>query len=370
MFHAYLTLIYFLSNIYVYFRIRNLFISKSYRLWFTLIYIIFIVLLPDIALYAHIDKSLPGKIISAFSFYILPLYLYIFLLLLLFEPFLIINRLTKLVPRETMQSFRFRSRFLTCILGISAAIVLYGVINLNTIQTSPYRIEVPRRDSGADHLRIAFASDFHIKTNTPMRFMNQFVKKMNDLNPDLILFGGDLLEGERITGTDEKFESAFRRMHARLGVYGVLGNHEFYARQEKGGFFRKAGITLLRDSVVKIENAFYLAGRYDDIYSGRKTVAGILAFAPENLPVILMDHRPSGIPETSLTKVDVQFSGHTHNGQLFPINLILRQLYELSWGYRKIGNTHFFVSSGVRLWGPPVKTSGKAEIMVVDIIFR
>ena len=92
--------------------------------------------------------------------------------------------------------------------------------------------------------------------------------------------------------------------------------------------------------------------------------------ASPDLPIILMDHRPTELQEVSHTAVDVQFSGHTHNGQLFPINLLTHSIYELSWGYKKIRNTHFFVTSGLRLWGPPVKTAGKSEIMLVEILFK
>jgi hypothetical protein len=89
----------------------------------------------------------------------------------------------------------------------------------------------------------------------------------------------------------------------------------------------------------------------------------------DTLPVIMIDHRPTEIDSVSETAVDVQFSGHTHNGQLFPLNLITKKIYILSYGYRKIVNTHFFVTSGLRLWGPPVRTTGKSEIVVVDINF-
>jgi hypothetical protein len=85
--------------------------------------------------------------------------------------------------------------------------------------------------------------------------------------------------------------------------------------------------------------------------------------------VILIDHRPTELDEVSRTAVDLQMSGHTHNGQLFPLNLILRNMYRLSWGYEKIANTHFFVTSGIMLWGPPVRTTGKSEIMVIDVRF-
>jgi predicted MPP superfamily phosphohydrolase len=91
---------------------------------------------------------------------------------------------------------------------------------------------------------------------------------------------------------------------------------------------------------------------------------------PDSLPVILLDHRPTEMEQISKTSADIVFSGHTHDGQLFPINLITRRVYELSHGYLKKESTHFFVSSGIRLWGPPVRTTGKSEIVVVDLTFQ
>ena len=122
--------------------------------------------------------------------------------------------------------------------------------------------------------------------------------------------------------------------------------------------------------MLRIDNSFYLAGRFDQHFRKRKTINEVLSKDSTDLPIILMDHRPIDLQKISLTAVDVQFSGHTHNGQMFPINLITKSVYELSWGYKKIRNTHFFVTSGLRLWGPPVKTAGKSEIMLVDIDFK
>jgi predicted MPP superfamily phosphohydrolase len=165
-------------------------------------------------------------------------------------------------------------------------------------------------------------------------------------------------------------ESSLNTIRAKYGVFGVTGNHEFYGGQDRGDFFRKAGITLLCDTLVRIGDSFYIGGRYDQHYRKRKTISEILGSDSLDLPVLLMDHRPTELQEVSLTGTDVQFSGHTHDGQLFPINLITNRIYELSWGYKKIRNTHFFVTSGLRLWGPAVKTAGKSEIMLVDIYFK
>jgi predicted MPP superfamily phosphohydrolase len=128
-------------------------------------------------------------------------------------------------------------------------------------------------------------------------------------------------------------------------------------------------MTVLSDSIVFPGNLFNLAGRNDSHIRTRKTIGELLESVNDSLPVILIDHRPTEIEEVSKTHVDIQLSGHTHNGQLFPVNLITRKVYLLTWGYKKILNTHFFVTSGIRLWGPPVRTTGKSEIMVIDITF-
>jgi predicted MPP superfamily phosphohydrolase len=290
--------------------------------------------------------------------------------MILFDLFLLLNLLFKFIPSETRKSFSFRLYTLSTMIILSVCVVIAGAINLNTIRVSRYRVEVPRKHSRVAHLVVVFVADFHIQQNTRLGYVEQFVRKVNALKPDLMLYGGDLTEGDRQNETTETIESALRKIHARFGVFGVPGNHEFYGGPEQGNFFRKAAITLLCDTMVRIDNSVYLAGRIDQHSGHRKPIHEILKNDSLDLPLILMDHRPLGLQEISLTAVDVQFSGHTHNGQMFPINLITRMVYELSWGYKKIRNTHFFVTSGLRLWGPPVKTAGKSEIMVVDIRFK
>ena len=124
---------------------------------------------------------------------------------------------------------------------------------------------------------------------------------------------------------------------------------------------------VLSDTILSIDNSFNLGGRYDSHFRTRKSIDDFMKSHTDSLPLILIDHRPTEIVQVSTTQTDIQLSGHTHHGQMFPINLITKSVYELSWGYRKIGNTHFFVTSGIRLWGPPVRTVGKSEIMVINV---
>jgi predicted MPP superfamily phosphohydrolase len=184
-----------------------------------------------------------------------------------------------------------------------------------------------------------------------------------------MIFGGDIVEGDREDENMTAYEKLFREIKTRFGVFTVLGNHEYYGGQDKGSFFDKAGIKVLCDTILAIDSSFFLGGRYDSHFRGRKKIEDLVKSVTESLPLILIDHRPTEIDLVSRSIADVQMSGHTHNGQLFPINLITKKIYELSWGYSKKGNTHFFVSSGIQLWGPPVRTTGKSEIMVIDITF-
>jgi predicted MPP superfamily phosphohydrolase len=140
--------------------------------------------------------------------------------------------------------------------------------------------------------------------------------------------------------------------------------------ENRSGFFEKSRITMLQDSVVTIGNGILLAGRSDGRIGNRKTIPELLKDTSPALPLILLDHRPTELDAASDNNVDLQLSGHTHNGQLFPVNLIYPIQYELTWGYLQKRRTHFIVTSGVQVWGPPVRTAGDSEIVAIDLILN
>jgi predicted MPP superfamily phosphohydrolase len=370
MFHTIISLAYIIPNIYVFLRILRLFINKGYKLHYSLIYILLALIYPLSNLFSEEDTGFLAEIFTSIGNYILPFYLYLFLSVLAVDILLLINWLFKIIPVETIKSTRFKKTGLSVILLLSVAIVVAGVINFNTIRTSEYRIEIPGKTSKIKHLKIAFAADFHLKEGTNIHFVQRFVRKIADTDPDLMLFGGDIVEGDREDENMTAFEKLLREIKPKFGVYTVLGNHEYYGGQDKGNFFDRAGMKVLRDTIIAIDSSFNLGGRLDSHFRKRKSIDNLMKSVTESLPMILIDHRPTEIDQVSRTAVDVQLSGHTHDGQMFPINLITKRVYQLSWGYRKIGNTHFFVTSGIRLWGPTVRTAGKSEIMVINIIFK
>ena len=370
MFHLFILLAYLILTGYPFFRIKKLLINESYKRWYVLIYLLLAAIFPLVGQLWRLDRNSLILALSDISGYILPFYLYLFLNVLLFDLFLLFNRQLNILSHTKRNKLSFRIYSLSVMILIPVAIIIAGAINLNTIRISEYRIDVPRKQSKIDHLRIAFVADIHIMPNTSLRYMEKFIRKVNDLRPDLLLYGGDIIEGKSDGETIRSIESALKTISTKYGTFGIPGNHEYYLGHVRGNFYQKSGITLLCDTIVKVDSSFYLAGRFDQQYKARMSVVKILENITPDLPVILMDHRPTELQTTSKSAVDVQFSGHTHNGQLFPINYIIHHMYDLSWGYRKISNTHFFVTSGLRLWGPQVKTAGKSEIMLVDIYFN
>jgi hypothetical protein len=364
-------IIYLPLNFYVCLRIRKLFANTKYKNIFTVLFIITVLYFPLTEFLSHSSTlgSSWAKYLLVPGYYSLPFLLYLFLLVLLSDIVIWISRKIKILAPETTNSQNFRISRLCILFVVPLVIIIIGAMNNNYIRVSQYAIEVPRKTSKITRLRIAYAADFHLKEATNSQFLHEFVSRINALHPDILLICGDVLENDRHDEDTIKFEDLFRQIKTKYGVFAVPGNHEMHGGGKRD-FFINSDIRLLEDKVQLIDRAFYLVGRNDKRGLQRKSLDELLIHVQESLPVILLDHRPIDIDQVSKSIVDIQLSGHTHNGQLFPINFIVRNLYELSWGYMKKNHTHFFVTSGLQTWGPPIRTAGVSEIGIIDIFFR
>ncbi len=301
----------------------------------------------------------------------LPLYLYLILTVIAVDAATGLLRLTGLASREAMRSPRSKGRRLAVLSALPVLVVVLGAVNHRVLRVREFRVEIPARTpEAAREMTIVFMADLHFRDLTPDKLLEELTAKVNALKPDLILVGGDMLEGDRREEDTARYEQTFRRMASTHGIYGVPGNHERLSRAGTGGFIDRAGIRLLQDEVVSVEGAVLLAGRKDGRSRNRKSVAELMADAPKDLPVILLVHRPTGFDEARAAGVDVQLSGHTHHGQLFPANFITGRQYDLSWGHREKEGAHLIVTSGVQGWGPPVRTVGASEIVVIRLALR
>lgn len=363
MFHTILTLSYTIPGIYLFVRIWQLFIAPEHRWLYVIIFGVLFLIYPSRGILED-QAGWAADIAEKISGYLIPFFLYLFLFVLLTDILLLLNRLTGAIALEKVRTAVHGYRYFSSIISLSLLIVIAGIVNFNSIRTTEYSLKLPQKSSGLDRLKVAFVSDFHLDRDVPSAFVRNYVSRVEEINPDLLLYGGDIVEG---SGENlPEFEAMLHSIQPRFGVFGALGNHD-RIRNFSNNFFNRSGITLLRDSIALVDNAFVVAGRNDSRNSRRD--AGTLMGNVPDLPVIMIDHRPTDYDNISLTGTDLVLSGHTHKGQMFPINLYLNTLYELTYGYLRKVNTHFIVSSGIRLWGPKVRTTGKSEIVVVNIEF-
>jgi predicted MPP superfamily phosphohydrolase len=358
---------YLILNIIVYFRLRTFFRKGGPRALFLLAYLLLILAFPAAEIIIHRTHSAWSQPVYWLGILALPFQLYLFLTLLLLELAWAGRRIVKRVPNTDRYNVPWRSRQLWTIGLLPAFIIVIGLYNFNHITVNRYHIQIAQKASGVSHLRLALASDFHLNETTNIAFIQDFVDKINGLQVDALLIPGDMLEGDGVSTHQAKWEKQLAGIKTTYGAYATLGNHESYGRRINTEFFRDAHITLLQDTVLTVDSAFVLAGRKDNRFSNRQTMASLSRTATSLLPVIVMDHRPTDLEAIATSAADIAVSGHTHYGQLIPLNFIVNSLYELSWGYKKIRNTHVFVTCGIQGWGPPVRTAGVSEIMVIDV---
>jgi len=262
------------------------------------------------------------------------------------------------------------------IIALVSLIVFMGNLNKRDITIKTLELTLPKGSGKLNELNVVMASDLHLSPIDGERLLAKIIDKMNSLNPDIILLAGDIVDDKAEILKQRKIGEAFKRLNPKYGVYTINGNHEFI--NEVAASVRYAehlGMKVLRDEYVIIDSSFYLIGREDvsmNSFTGtkRKSLEEIISSINTNHPKILLDHTPVKLGQAEKNGIDIQFSGHTHHGQIWPGNIITNLIYEVSWGYLKKGDTHYYVSSGAGTWGPPVRTGSKSEIVNVKIKFE
>jgi predicted MPP superfamily phosphohydrolase len=261
-----------------------------------------------------------------------------------------------------------------CVLSAVFVIVFIGFINARIPRIKKLEIKIPK-PSGFETLKIAMASDIHLGTIVSRLMIEKIVKLINSLEADIVLLPGDVVDEDIGPVIKQNLGETLRKIKSKYGVYAITGNHEYIGGVEPAcKYLEEHGITMLRDACVLIENEIYIVGREDRSikqFSGklRKPLKEIMNGIDKSKPLILMDHQPVKLIEAEENGVDLQLSGHTHHGQLWPFNFITKKVYGLSRGYRVKGSTQYYVSCGVGTWGPPIRTGNKPEIINIELKF-
>lgn len=266
--------------------------------------------------------------------------------------------------------FAGRSAFL-CIAGLAAALSAYAIVEATRIEVVRVRIVTDRLPASVPSLRIAQITDLHLGHIHRIGKAREVAALVARERPDLFVSTGDLVDGE-LDGV-EGLAEILRGIPAPRGKIAVLGNHEYYAGIDRSiAFTRKSGFTLLRDEAVTIDDAVRIAGVDDPAgarygRAGGTSEAALLGNRPDGRFTLLLKHRPKLDPATG-GKFDLQLSGHTHHGQLFPFRLLTRLAYPLLGGDHPVpGGGILHVSRGTGTWGPPMRFLAPPEITIVEI---
>jgi uncharacterized protein len=259
--------------------------------------------------------------------------------------------------------------------SLSAIILIGGYLSARIphVKRISFEINKPIREG---QQKVVLVSDIHLGMMISNGKLDKMVQLVNNENADLVLLAGDIFDEDLGPVIQKNMGDILKNLRAKHGVFAVLGNHEFYGNATAAHkYLENHNITVLRDSVAVLPNGIAVVGR-EDITSERmygkprKTLNELLENTDTQKPVFLLDHQPFKLAEVAEHNVDLQVSGHTHNGQMWPFNYITGAMFEISKGYGRIKNTHFYVSSGYGTWGPPIRTNSRSEIVVMEISGR
>jgi hypothetical protein len=266
-------------------------------------------------------------------------------------------------------AYRF---FFLVALACSVLIACYGSREANNIHLETLRIHTHKIPKEIKKLTIVQISDVHlglIVREERLKKIGELVKKAH---PDILVSTGDLVDGDldKVNGLVD----ILKNIEPPFGKFAITGNHEFYAGIEKSlDFTKKTGFTILRGEGLTIKGIINIAG-VDDIagkpFNYREvSEKTLLSGLPRKLFTVLLKHRPV-IDEDALGFFDLQLSGHTHKGQIYPFRYLTDLFFPLHTGYHELPNkAHLYVSKGSGTWGPPIRFLAPPEVTIIELVY-
>ena len=321
--------------------------------------------------------------------YFLGTFLYILLVILIVD-------LGRLLLKYVFHVSWINYRYTFAVTGLISALLIlsvsiYGIVHVRDIKTTPYEVTVHKTVEGMDSLKIVLLADTHFGYSIGRSQAEQIVEKINAENPDIVCFAGDIFDNEfDAIRYPEDIKKSLKSIQAKYGVYACWGNHDlnepilagftFKSSENKDDprmkeFLTDAGIHLLEDEAVLIDNKFYIVGRKDEdraekTSEERLTPAQLTSDLDQSKPIIFIDHQPKELEEAAAAGADLDLCGHTHNGQMFPGNLTIHLFWENPCGYLQKGNMHNIVTSGAGIWGPDMRVGTDSEICSITVHFE
>ena len=364
-----------LIGYYVYIRATQAFAGTfvtSKSILFIYIFLLASFLLGKIIEHYHIgfiSNTLVRTGSIALGFFVYALFFVIF-----FDLIRLINFTIPFYPSFVTVDYQ-KSKFVIGIISVIAISIIFltGYINALSPRVKTVDVSIHKSKDAFGTLNVVAVSDIHLSTVVNKGKTQKLIEAINKLKPDLVIIAGDIIDDNIKVVNYYQLLEYFKEINSKYGVYSCMGNHEYISNAYKDlDVFEKNGIHMLKDSTVIVEDKFYIIGR-DDIQgkriSGkeRKTLKELTTDIDFKLPVILLDHQPFGLDKTAEYPIDLQFSGHTHNGQIWPLNYITGLIFEEDWGYLKKKDTHFYVSAGFGTAVVPIRLGNHSEVVNIKI---
>lgn len=392
----FLSPVYILINVYVLWRTlkwmgacHSFFKIKGFCIGFSIVYAFFATALLTGFL---IKKPLwLHRLLKVLGNYFLGTFLYIVLMIALAD-------LGRLFFKYVVKAKWVNSHKAFVVTGAVCALIIiflsvYGIYSARNVRVTNYKIAVEKTVEGMDGLRIALVADTHFGYSIGTYHAERLVEKINEADVDVVCIAGDIFDNEfDAIAEPEKLREVLGSIKSTYGVYACWGNHDLnepilagftfgkpenlsdYEDERMTGFLEEAGITLLNDQSVLVDDKFYIVGRRDASRSkkaenGRALPEELTAGMDQTKPIIFMDHQPKELQEIANAGADLDLCGHTHDGQMFPGNYSTALMWENSCGYLRKGAMHNIVTSGVGVWGPSMRVGTKSEVCIIDVMF-
>lgn len=358
-----------------------------FKVPFAVVYL-FMALSPVIAFL--LPKSAVAIVIRRISTYWIGIMLYSLLYVVLFDLLRLIAKHTKL--KNTLLFSRGSVISIgSVVVACAVATCLYGIFNARNIKVNEYSVTVNKSCGSDKHLKAVLVADLHMGYAIGVDHITNMVEKINQHDADIVIIAGDIFDNS-YDGMDdpEGIKAQLKSIKSKYGVYAVYGNHDIDEKilmgftfdwggkqlhsEKMTNFMKECNIKLINDESVLINDEFYLVGRRDTDKPGtedgtRAEISELTKDLDKTKPIFVLSHEPDELQKTADAGADIDFSGHTHDGQLFPGNLTIGLFWENPCGMIKKDNMYSIVTSGVGVYGTFMRVGTDAEICSVDIDF-
>ncbi len=314
----------------------------------------------------------PARMLSYVAYFWMAALFLFFCGSLLFDGLSLVTRAVGWITRNDISSYLVPVKTSFYIsLGLASAVCAYGYFEAKDIRTERLVIETTKLPAGIDRLVIVQISDVHLGLVNRCERFGPMINAVKDANPDLFVVTGDLVDAQinHLPGLADMLHE----IKAKYGKYAVMGNHEYYAGPEKSlAFIHEAGLTLLRDeaatggpvTIVGVDDRTAVQLNLGQPSSEKQLLSGL----PRDRFILFLKHQPRIDPDT-IGLFDLQLSGHTHKGQIFPFTLLTRLSFPLNAGNYELGKGSLLhVSRGTGTWGPPVRFLAPPEVTVIELV--